>query len=113
MIDYRPEYVADWLAETYQVTLAEASLIARQIAFKLEKVQANLSIPSIAEDISYSSHEMFVVLYQLVLYPVWIAQITYQNETESFTLDALNGKLLLKQEGNLSFWDRLVNLGKD
>ncbi len=113
MLDYRPEYVADWLAETYQVTLAEASLIARQIAFKLEKAQANLSIPNIAEDISYSSHEMFVVLYQLVLYPVWIAEITSQNETESFTLDALNGILLVKQEGNLSFWDRLVNLGKD
>lgn len=113
MLDYRPEYVADWLAETYQVTLAEASLIARQIAFKLEKAQANLSIPNIAEDISFSSHEMFVVLYQLVLYPVWFAEITYQSEADTYTIDALNGKLIMKKEGNSSFWDRLMNFGKD
>ncbi len=113
MADYKPEYLADWLAETYQVTVAEASLIARQIGYKLEKDETNLTIPNSAENISFSSHEMFVVFYQLVLYPVWFAEIRYQNESETFTIDALNGKLISKSVNNLSFWDRLMNFGKD
>lgn len=113
MLDYTPEYIANWLAETYQITLADASLKARQIGLQREKIAAGMSIPDTAEDISFSSHEMVVESYQLVLYPIWFAEFCYQNEKESFAIDAVYGKVLQRRQDEPTFWERLMKFGRD
>jgi uncharacterized Zn finger protein (UPF0148 family) len=109
MRGYSPEYLADWLAETYQVTVADASLEARSICLSLEKRKANLSIPAGAEDIVFDSHDMVVESYQLCLIPIWMAFCSIDGESDNYIIDALNGTVIGPEDEPRSFWDKLMN----
>ncbi len=113
MIAFTTDYLADWWAETYQVSVADASLKARQLVYLREKREIQNDIPSYAEDLNFSSHALAVDSYQLVLLPAWLGKAEFSGRPVEIFIDALTGSIQLKgwdQPKPQSFWSRLLNL---
>ena len=73
VVPYDPAYLADWPAETYSISVSDASLVARQRV--LEQVQERFTRGSSgpAKDGKLSSMGLILESYKLVLLPLWIA----------------------------------------
>jgi hypothetical protein len=69
---YDPRYLVDWPAEMYQVTAAQASLVARQqtLAWGREEVRALYQADY--DNLQVDSLGLTVETVQLLLLPVWL-----------------------------------------
>jgi hypothetical protein len=70
--EYDPSFLASWPAQTYQISMADASLDARQEALKIERERIIAGLSDNYRDLSISSARMVVDTYLLFLFPVWI-----------------------------------------
>jgi DNA-directed RNA polymerase subunit RPC12/RpoP len=112
MTTYKTDFLADWPAETYQISVGDASLKARQIAFQMEKQEARDYIPNEAIEISFSSHELIVSSYQLILLPAWIGECSLDGVKRQLFINAVNGEVNMageKEKPQQSFWDKLLS----
>ncbi|MCK6566586.1 MAG: hypothetical protein L6Q45_02690 [Anaerolineales bacterium] len=73
---YDPRYLAGWLAEVYDVPMADASLDARSIAFKGLKKQLPYLVNA-ANIVRTSSADMLVESFKLALLPVWVTELPF------------------------------------
>ncbi|HOT91806.1 MAG TPA: NADH pyrophosphatase zinc ribbon domain-containing protein [Anaerolineae bacterium] len=91
-VPYDSAYLADWPAEIYSISAADASLVARRIALekgkKAARLQALTNVPDI-ENLQVSSPNIAVLAYKLLLLPFWIAN--YRYEGDIYTV-AINGQ---------------------
>lgn len=87
---FDPAYLADWEAETYQVSLSEASLAARFL------VRDKIQIPGIIAT-AVSSMELVIESFRLVLLPLWKAEYRFSNKAnavqETVLINGQNGKV--------------------
>jgi hypothetical protein len=90
---YDPRYLADWPAEIYQVSMAQASLEARGDAAHLAQKQAldeaRRSFDHPVRNVAASSARLMANSFKLILVPVWLA--SYQFEEETFAV-LINGQ---------------------
>jgi len=69
---YDPRFLAGWPAEIYELSMADASLEARQMA--VERVRSTIQYEGGGViGLSYSSATVTVTAFRLVLLPVWLA----------------------------------------
>lgn len=73
-------YLADWGAETYQITAAEASLEARQAALDGERqgILASIEVPY--DHLKIDTSSLLVESYRLILVPFWLSSYSVGNE---------------------------------
>ena len=76
---YDPRYLAGWPAEIYQKPLAEASLDARQQAVKRVRAAIRNEQSGIF-DLYYSSANLSVLSFKMVLIPVWITEYMLEDQ---------------------------------
>lgn len=103
-VPYDERYLVDWPAETYQVSVGDASLDARQQA--LEKIRRDLhqvSQPDV-QDMQISTAGMSVVSHQLWLLPVWVATYSEDGMSRQALVNGQNGKLDQPGPGGLLGW---------
>lgn len=90
-IPYDARYLANWMTETYQISIGDASLTARSYVLASEKE----SIPSQYErpitDLTVNSSAMTVDTYRLILLPVWFTTYRIENETYQVAVNGQNG----------------------
>ncbi|MBI2885696.1 MAG: hypothetical protein HYY02_00655 [Chloroflexi bacterium] len=78
---YTPDLLAGWPTEVYQVALVEASLTAHQHAFERTKNEASKStLLAGMRDLQFTSANVTVLSFNLLLLPVWSTDYTYQNQ---------------------------------
>jgi hypothetical protein len=85
-------YLANWMAETFQISAADASLNARSQA--IERIRANVQGVEMTQDISdfkLRTSNMLVTGYRLVLLPVWLNTYVLDEETGPLTV-LVNGQ---------------------
>ena len=77
-LPYDAQYLADWPAETYQITVTYASLAARSriLAKALPHIQAGIT--QSFKNLQLSAMRMVIESYKLVLVPMWIARYHYE-----------------------------------
>ena len=102
-------YLADWPAETYQVSMSDASLEARQMAFNTEKQRIPNSIEGRFREVRFSSAGMQIESYQFLLVPVWV--IAYQVGGKSYTLvlNGVDGRLFAQKPEPTGWLARLLD----
>jgi DNA-directed RNA polymerase subunit RPC12/RpoP len=73
---FDPGYLAGWPAEIYQVSAADASIAARQAAWRRarEEVHEELEDDYYRGSLRLSSHAMSILSYKLILLPFWLAR---------------------------------------
>lgn len=77
LVPYDEKYLADWPAETYQKTVGDASLEARQSAYQKEQAKVkNKLLYDKVRDLNFSSLGILVESFKLVLLPAWLTHYT-------------------------------------
>ena len=87
---YDPRYLANWPAEVYDISMAEASLDARaQTLSRYKRDLPNLLIPT--QLISTSSAKMTVESFRLNLLPVWMTELPFGGREHLVLINGQNG----------------------
>jgi hypothetical protein len=87
---YDPRYLANWPAEVYDISMAEASLDARaQTLSRYKRDLPNLLTPT--RLISTSSARMTVESFRLNLLPVWITELPFGGRQHLVLINGQNG----------------------
>ncbi len=85
---FRPEYLASWPAQTYEIAVSNASLAARREAFQRHEKKVRLSLERL-QQLRLSPAQIDVYSYKLVILPLWLAH--YEEGGKRYTV-AVNGQ---------------------
>lgn len=112
---YDPRYLANWLAEIYDVPMADASLEARSQTYN--KLKRNLSSLLNMDNIVHtSSANMLVTSFKLNLLPVWMTEIPFGGREHLLLINGQNGVVASdlpedeEEEGQGGLFDFLADL---
>jgi len=87
---YDPRYLSNWVAEVYDVPMADASLDARSHAYSMLKRKLPGEIASLINLVT-SSASLAVESFKLVLIPVWITEIPVNGQKLLVLINGQNG----------------------
>jgi len=88
--EYDPRYLANWVAEVYDIPMADASLDARSQAFNQIKKQ----MPPLLNNINIiraSSAGMLVESFKLALLPVWMTELPFGGRKHLVLINGQSG----------------------
>jgi DNA-directed RNA polymerase subunit RPC12/RpoP len=89
VVPYHPAYLADWPAETYEIPVANSSLVARRRVLDDARKRVNYRTFGNARDVRASSSHLVIESFKLVLLPLWIAH--YRDKDKQYTI-VVNGR---------------------
>jgi len=89
---YTAELLADVSVEVYQITLADAAVVAHARAFEAAKERILLGEASEAKDVSYNGLGIFIESYKLALLPIWVTGYRYKNTMYALYLNGQTGE---------------------
>lgn len=97
LVPYDERFLANWPAETYQISAADASLEARRLAIKRElKDQPSMTI---------NPARLAVISYRLILLPVWLSHYTYEGRRFEVVINGHSGAVRAeKPAGGIARW---------
>jgi predicted RNA-binding Zn-ribbon protein involved in translation (DUF1610 family) len=87
---YDPRYLANWAAEVYDIPMADASLDARSRAYTQLKRNLPGDIASLF-NLKTSSASLTIESFKLVLLPVWLTKIPFNNKELLVLINGQNG----------------------
>lgn len=89
VVAYHPAYLADWPAETYEIPVANGSLVARRQVLDDARKRVAYGAFGNTKDVKVSSNRLVIESFKLVLLPLWITH--YQNKDTQYTI-VVNGQ---------------------
>ena len=112
LMKYDPAFLANWPAESYQITLADASLEARSMILDRAQVAVKAKIPAIHKDLHVDSKDLMVESFNLILLPLWLSNFRYEHKRYPIIVNGQTGKAWgRKPGGGVRKW--LASLFKD
>lgn len=107
-VPYDSAYLVDWPAETYQITLSDASLKARwQALDRLRKI-LHQEQAGLMNNLKVNSMDLLIQSFQLVLVPIWIAHLKDEDRRCSVLINGQSGmirnKLASSEKRGLLSW---------
>jgi predicted RNA-binding Zn-ribbon protein involved in translation (DUF1610 family) len=111
-VPYREEMLANWPAEVYSVSMADASLAARERAMKQGDKEIEIQTGGGADPslLRVDRTGLSVLSYKLLLLPVWVVMYTYRGQAYRALVNGQNGAV----EGDVPRKDNIMGkiLGK-
>ncbi len=105
LVPFNPHYLSDWMAETYQIAVGDASLNARQLVLENEKERIAHQYDSRITNLRVNPASMAVDSYQLILLPLWLTCYTFQDDKFDIAINGQNGRVIGQQPaGGISAW---------
>jgi DNA-directed RNA polymerase subunit RPC12/RpoP len=102
---YDARLLAGWPATLYDLPLVQAALQARKIAYHQERRRGH--VPAGVREISFSSAEMAILSYKLVLLPLWIAHVRVQQRILTVLINGQTGRLSASRSPQTGLFNRL------
>ncbi len=93
LMPYQPQYLSGWGAESYQVPLAEAWPIGRDIIYQHERSACDNEVPGDTHRNLGVSTQLSDLTFKHVLLPVWVASYRYHNKTFRFMINGQTGRV--------------------
>jgi predicted RNA-binding Zn-ribbon protein involved in translation (DUF1610 family) len=87
LVPYDPGYLADWPAETYGISVADASIRARSKVRKLVAERLGKRI----EDFGPGVARLSVMSFKLIIVPLWIARYSYEKRQYTVLVNGQTG----------------------
>ena len=91
--NFDPRFMADWIAETYQIPMGDASLDARKIALDQHRHRLKHRIPNQAVNLVLDSSRMLVESYRLILLPVWLSFFILEDQKYHLLINGQTGQV--------------------
>jgi DNA-directed RNA polymerase subunit RPC12/RpoP len=106
LVPYDPGYLADWPAEVYQISVADASLAARRQAWEqARRVVATRAEMNQVKDLTVTSAGIVIESFKLILLPVWLARYGYQSGDYQVVINGQTGTVIgQRPRGGLRRW---------
>lgn len=93
LVPYDVRYLADFPAETYDVAVSDASIVARSQAFHQVKADIARGIFNQYADFNASSANVMVDSYKLILVPMWVTYYRMEGKQYGIVINGCNGNL--------------------
>ena len=95
LVPYAAELLSDTATEIYQIPLADASLVARQLALRTGQayIQNNDLAGETYRDFLMNSSGLIIESYRLALLPMWITRYRYKEESFLVAVNGQTGKV--------------------
>ena len=93
LVPYDARYLVDWAAETYEIAVSDASLVARWRIFDREKQIVPRTFFKPYKDLQISGARLAVESYKLILLPLWIAHYRMEGKQYTIVVNGHTGKL--------------------
>lgn len=93
LVPYAPGYLADWLAETYEIPVGDASLAARARVFNDEKSKIRDRLFDNSRDLRVYSTGLAIDSYKLILVPLWVTHYRIDNKQYGMVINGRTGNL--------------------
>jgi hypothetical protein len=105
---YDPRFLSSWLAEIYDIPMADASLDARSMAYKKYKNELPYLINNV-NIVNTSSAKIMVESFKLNLLPVWMTELPFGGREHLVLINGQNGQVESdlddeKEEGGVLSW---------
>lgn len=96
LVEYKPEYLAGWPAATYDISLAEASLAAREamIAEAKKELFYKAAGGAMVRDLEVTGSDFTGQTYKFVMLPLWVGAYAYQGKTFRVLVNGQTGKVV-------------------
>ena len=90
---YSSDFLADWPVEVYQISLAAASLVARQRAVREARRHLTRQLDPL-QDLKVDEMNVKVSSYKLVLLPVWLSNYHWNRQQYPLMVNGQTGKVV-------------------
>jgi len=96
LVEYKPEYLAGWPAATYDISLAEASLAAREVMIAEAKKELFYKAAggAMVRDLEVTGSDFTGQTYKFVMLPLWVGAYAYQGKTFRVLVNGQTGKVV-------------------
>jgi DNA-directed RNA polymerase subunit RPC12/RpoP len=96
LVEYKPEYLAGWPAVTYDISLADASLAAREamIAAAKKELVFKAAGGAMTRDLEVTGSDFTGQTYKFVMLPLWVGVYRYQGKTFRVLVNGQTGKVV-------------------
>jgi DNA-directed RNA polymerase subunit RPC12/RpoP len=106
---YAPGYLADFPAETYEISVSDASLVARAEVYAREKNKVTFDILGQYQAVRTSSARLMIESYKLILVPMWVTHYRMDGKQYGIVINGHTGNLRAdKPRAGIGGW--LANL---
>lgn len=101
VVSYKDDYLVAWPAQTYEISVGDASLAARGEVLKLKRREAMEQVQRRGDvkNVRFSSAGMVVESYKLLLLPVWIAHYRYRSRRYPIVVNGQTGAVRGERPG--------------
>jgi hypothetical protein len=89
---YDARFLAGWMADVYDLPMAEASLEARRIAVERMRAMVRQEFGQI-QNLGYSTSGLMVSAFKLILVPVWVTEIRVRDRTSRVLINGRTGSV--------------------
>ena len=100
LVAYDERFLADWPAQRYQLSLADASLLARRAVMQqIRRDPYRLTGGQEVRDLTLNSSGLVIMSYKLILLPVWVVHYEYETKGYDLFINGQNGIIYGEKPG--------------
>ena len=113
LVPYDPAYLVNWRTALYEVTVSDASLVARRASIqegqRVARIRAEAMHGQI-NDFKSQAKNLTVLSFKSILLPMWISTYRHQGQTYTVTINGQLGRPLGEKPETRwqKFWNRLL-----
>jgi len=96
VVPYNQAYLADWPAEVYQISVSDASLVARRIALDKARRFVNIRVGATlghVKDLQFNTSGVVTESFKLILLPLWVARYRHEKTIYQVLVNGQTGKV--------------------
>ena len=108
-VPFEETYLANWMAETYSITLGDASLEAREWTYEFEKQSVRDRFFQPVRDLRFTSTGITIESFQLVLLPVWLFHYRVGDDRYQVIINSFTGGV--RGQKPLNWLERMLKRG--
>ncbi|MEN4100540.1 MAG: hypothetical protein ROW52_11495, partial [Anaerolineaceae bacterium] len=97
IVAFDRRYLAGSIAENYQISAGDASLLARQMCLEAEREKILSRLPSQVDQFRINSTKMIVEAFRLVLLPACLVQYSVSSQRYQALVNGQTGKVLAQK----------------
>ncbi len=94
---YDSAYLADWPAETYRISLSDASLKARWKTLERARSAINKEISKPVNELNINSMGLLIETFKLILVPLWVSRYHFQRNSYLILVNGQTGRVRVEK----------------
>jgi hypothetical protein len=102
-VAFAPDYLANWPAESYEITVGDASLTARRAAFQQHEASVRRSLARLRR-VTLSPAHIDILSYRLALVPLWLGHFQHEGKRHAVAVNGQMGAVMGEEPPGLRRW---------